>query len=275
MCARSRRARAILRLSMSCLRTARKSVVLEDKTPTYAGVHVLGHRRCIATAVRLEDGVGAAAHARKRTRWRRSSRHSESRSRRFEEVLNDICRRDREGDRGTADLLLMLHYGAENMSFDPIVVWREQLQAAWRTGRKDHRGGRFRDDGFGCIYDGYCSDMTRTVAGRPCVTDEMQTVRHGVERTAWQALLPARRCDRSTLTRQAVKIIEAAGYGDVSATASAMVGLRSTRSGGLSARRKAAAGKIVTAERVFICRASLACVLRIALYVIEDGCIGI
>ena len=53
---------------------------------------------------------------------RRSLRHSESLSRRFEEVLNDIKIGVTEKEIAARLTYLMLHYGAENMSFDPIVV---------------------------------------------------------------------------------------------------------------------------------------------------------
>ena len=42
-------------------------------------------------------------------------------------------------------------------------------------GEKTIETGDFVTMDFGCIYDGYCSDMTRTVAVGH-VTDEMQTV---------------------------------------------------------------------------------------------------
>lgn len=42
-------------------------------------------------------------------------------------------------------------------------------------GEKTIGAGDFVTMDFGCIYDGYCSDMTRTVAVGH-VTDEMQTV---------------------------------------------------------------------------------------------------
>ena len=70
----------------------------------------------------------------------------------------------------------MLRFGAMRMSFDPIV-------ASGPNGSKPHaipgerkvQKGDFITMDFGCVYGGYCSDMTRTVAlGQP--SDEMKKV---------------------------------------------------------------------------------------------------
>ena len=72
----------------------------------------------------------------------------------------------------------MLHYGAENMSFDPIVVsGANSSKPHGVPTEKQIAAGDFVTMDFGCIVDGYCSDMTRTVAVghvtdecRPCTT---------------------------------------------------------------------------------------------------------
>ena len=70
----------------------------------------------------------------------------------------------------------MLHYGAENMSFDPIVVsGANSSKPHGVPSDKPIAAGDFVTMDFGCIYDGYCSDMTRTVAVGS-VTDEMRRV---------------------------------------------------------------------------------------------------
>ncbi|MBO4915239.1 MAG: aminopeptidase P family protein, partial [Oscillospiraceae bacterium] len=97
-----------------------------------------------------------------------------------EKALDDICSELKAGmtEKEVAARLtyLMLHYGAENMSFDPIV-------ASGANGSKPHAvpsdkvigSGDFVTMDFGCIYHGYCSDMTRTVA-IDRVTEEMDKV---------------------------------------------------------------------------------------------------
>ena len=71
---------------------------------------------------------------------------------------------------------LMLHFGAENMSFDPIVVSGPNGSLPHGVPRdKEIQSGEFVTMDFGCIYRGYCSDMTRTVAVGS-VTDEMREV---------------------------------------------------------------------------------------------------
>ena len=75
---------------------------------------------------------------------------------------------------------LMLAGGAENMSFDPIVASgpNGSMPHAVPTDRKIQEGDFVTMD-FGCIYQGYCSDMTRTVAVGH-VTEEMEKVYHTV-----------------------------------------------------------------------------------------------
>ena len=72
---------------------------------------------------------------------------------------------------------LMLHYGAENMSFDPIVVSGANGSVPHGVpAERTIQAGEFVTMDFGCIYHGYCSDMTRTVAVG-YATEEMQ---HGL-----------------------------------------------------------------------------------------------
>ena len=109
----------------------------------------------------------------------------------------------------------MLRRGAEQVSFDPIV-------AAGPNGSRPHAvpgdlaldTGMFVTMDFGCKVDGYCSDMTRTVAiGQP--TEEMERV--------YETVLAAQKAGinaaRAGVTGQEVneaarRVITEAGYGE-------------------------------------------------------------
>ena len=108
----------------------------------------------------------------------------------------------------------MLRRGARKVSFDPIV-------AAGANGSMPHavpgetviENGMFVTMDFGCIVDGYCSDMTRTVAvGRPA--EEMVRVYETVLAAqkagiaAARAGMPGRELDAP-----ARAVITGAGYG--------------------------------------------------------------
>ena len=108
----------------------------------------------------------------------------------------------------------MLRRGARKVSFDPIV-------AAGANGSMPHavpgetviENGMFVTMDFGCIVDGYCSDMTRTVAvGRPA--EEMVRVYETVLAAqkagiaAARAGMPGRELDAA-----ARAVITGAGYG--------------------------------------------------------------
>ena len=97
-----------------------------------------------------------------------------------ERALEDILKEIRPGvtEREIAARLqyLMLHYGASDMSFDPIVVSGPNGSLPHGVpSEKEIRSGEFVTMDFGCIYGGYCSDMTRTVAVGSA-TEEMRRV---------------------------------------------------------------------------------------------------
>ena len=110
---------------------------------------------------------------------------------------------------------LMLHFGAEKMSFDPIVAGGSNgsMPHAVPTDRKI-REGEFVTMDFGCVYGGYCSDMTRTVCvGQP--TEEMRQVYEVVLSAQLAGIAAARAGATGTeIDGTARKVIEQAGYGD-------------------------------------------------------------
>lgn len=135
-----------------------------------------------------------------------------------ERALEDILHELRPGvtEREIAARLqyLMLHYGAQDMSFDPIVVSGPNGSLPHGVpGERTLRSGEFVTMDFGCVYNGYCSDMTRTVA-LGSVTDEMRTVYNTVL-SAQKAGISAARAGVTgkALDGVARKLIDDAGYG--------------------------------------------------------------
>ena len=135
-----------------------------------------------------------------------------------ERALEDILEEIRPGvtEKEIAARLqyLMLHYGASDMSVDPIVVSGPNGSLPHGVpSEKTIQQGEFVTMDFGCVYHGYCSDMTRTVAVG-FATEEMQTV--------YQTVLSAQEAGiaaaRAGLTGREVDgaaraVISAAGYG--------------------------------------------------------------
>jgi len=132
----------------------------------------------------------------------------------LEDILNDIRPGITEKELAARLLYRMLHYGAEDKSFDPIVVSGPNGSLPHGVpSEKPVQAGEFVTMDFGCIYGGYCSDMTRTVAVGH-VTEEMEAV--------YQTVLAAQEAGiaaaRAGVTGKAVDgaaraVIEQAGYG--------------------------------------------------------------
>ena len=136
-----------------------------------------------------------------------------------ERALADILKEVRPGvtEKEIAARLqyLMLHYGASDMSFDPIVVSGPNGSLPHGVpSEREIRSGEFVTMDFGCVYGGYCSDMTRTVAVGS-VTEEMGRV----YRTVLAAQKAGIAAAKAGVTGKAVDaaaraVIEEAGYGE-------------------------------------------------------------
>ena len=108
----------------------------------------------------------------------------------------------------------MLLGGAEKMSFDPIVV--SGANSSMPHGvptEKTVAAGDFITMDFGCVYGGYCSDMTRTVAVGHA-TEEMEKVYHTVLEAQLAGIAAARAgVSGAAVHKAAADVIAAAGYG--------------------------------------------------------------
>jgi Xaa-Pro aminopeptidase len=133
----------------------------------------------------------------------------------FKAVLNFIRPGMTEQEVAARLVYEMMRLGAQAVSFDPIV-------AAGPNGSKPHAipGDRVLENGmfvtmdFGCKVDGYCSDMTRTVAiGQP--DEEMERVYETVL-AAQKAGINAARAGVTgrEIDAAAREVIVQAGYGE-------------------------------------------------------------
>ena len=109
----------------------------------------------------------------------------------------------------------MLKLGSEGNSFDPIVVTGKNTSMPHGVpGDTVIRDGDFITMDFGSLSDGYCSDMTRTVAVGHA-TEEMKTVYYTVLEAQLAGIAAARSGIPGKLIDQAARdVIEKAGYGE-------------------------------------------------------------
>ena len=108
----------------------------------------------------------------------------------------------------------MMRFGAHKTSFDPIV-------ASGPNGSRPHavpgprkvQKGEFITMDFGCIYEGYCSDMTRTVALGE-IDDDKKKVYDTVLKAQLAGIAASKAGVPGTeIHAAAAKVIEDAGYG--------------------------------------------------------------
>ena len=190
-----------------------KKVALEDKTLTYAEF-MSWSTALHATAVRLEDGVESLRMMKEDTEVEKIVAAQRIAEQALEEVLNDIKIGVTEKEIAARLTYLMLHYGAEDKSFDPIVVSGPNGSLPHGVpSEKPIQAGEFVTMDFGCKFGGYCSDMTRTVAVGH-VTEEMETVYN----TVLKAQLAGIAAAKAGVTGAAVdgaarRVIADAGYG--------------------------------------------------------------
>ena len=255
-----------------------RKIALEDETLTYAEYSKWA-TALHATVVRLEDGVARLRVTKEDDEVEKIVAAQRIAEQALEEVMNDIRVGVTEKEIAARLTYLMLHYGAENMSFDPIVVsGANSSKPHGVPTEKTIAEGDFVTMDFGCIVDGYCSDMTRTVAVGH-VTEEMQRVYDVV----LDAQLAGIACCKAGVSGREVdgaarRVIEAAGYGDAFGHGFGHgVGLEIHEAPTASSRADALlpAGSILTAEPGIYLPGKFGVRTEDMLYVIEDGCINL
>ncbi len=255
-----------------------RKIALEDKTLTHAE-YMSWASALHAAAARLEDGLERLRVCKEDEEIGRIVAAQRIAEQAFDEVLNDIRAGVTEKEIAARLTYLMLHYGAENMSFDPIVVsGANSSKPHGVPSDKAIESGDFVTMDFGCIVEGYCSDMTRTVAVGHA-TDEMQQVYD----TVLNAQLAGIACCKagvlgSDVDGAARRVIEQAGYGDAFGHGFGHgVGLEIHEAPTASPRggTPLPAGSVVTAEPGIYLPGKFGVRIEDMLYVIEDGCINL
>ena len=135
-----------------------------------------------------------------------------------DKAFTEVCTRIHEGmteKELCAELIYCLYKnGGEGLSFDPIVVSGPNTSMPHGVpGERKLQKGDFITMDFGVLYQGYCSDMTRTVA-LGYATDEMKEVYN----TVLKAQLAGLAASHAGVTGKEVDsaardVITAAGYG--------------------------------------------------------------
>ena len=132
----------------------------------------------------------------------------------FKEVLKRIHVGMTEKELAAELIYCLLKKGGEGLSFDPIVVSGPNTSLPHGVpGDRRLKEGDFITMDFGVIYQGYCSDMTRTVA-LGYATDEMKKVYD----TVLKAQLAGIAVTKAGVTGKQIdaaarQVIQEAGYG--------------------------------------------------------------
>ena len=163
----------------------------------------VGDLFAVLRAVKTEEEIASMIHA---------QRISEAA---LDEVLHIIKPGMTEREVAAELVYRMLRHGSEGNSFDPIVVTGAKTSMPHGVpGDKVIRTGDFVTMDFGCLKDGYCSDMTRTVAVGSA-TDEMKNVYHTVLKAQLAGIAAARAgVLGKDIDAAARKVITDVGYGE-------------------------------------------------------------
>lgn len=200
-----------------------------------------------------------------------------------ERALEDILKEVRPGvtEKEIAARLqyLMLRYGASDMSFDPIVVSGANGSLPHGVpSEKELQAGEFVTMDFGCIYGGYCSDMTRTVAVGH-VTEEMEKVYYTVLEAQKAGIAAARAGVTGRAVHEAAaRVIEDAGYGEYFGHGfghGVGVEIHETPRAAMTNDKPLPAGAVISAEPGIYLPGRFGVRIEDVIVVKEDGCVDI
>lgn len=132
----------------------------------------------------------------------------------FSHIVQKLCVGITEKEAAWELACAMRKYGAEGLSFETIAVFGERTAMPHAVpGERKLKKGDFALMDFGCIYHGYCSDMTRTVV-MGAATERQKEIYETVLEAQCAALSVIKAgtacCEVDAAARN---VIEKAGYG--------------------------------------------------------------
>jgi Xaa-Pro aminopeptidase len=190
-----------------------KTVGFEDGYVTYSEYNIWRSKlkARLVEAQNAMSSLRAVKSERELNALKRAQRISENA---FRETLELVCGGMTERELAAELIYRLLKNGADDKSFDPIVVSgpRTSMPHGMPTDRKLERG--FLTIDFGARKDGWCSDTTRTVClGEP--TDEMRRVYETVLSAQLAGIAAVRAgVSGAAVDAAARAVITEAGYGE-------------------------------------------------------------
>lgn len=194
----------------------------------------------------------------------------------LEQVLEMIRPGMTERDVAAELTYRMLKEGAETLSFEPIVVSGVKSSMPHGVpGDNVIEAGDFLTMDFGCKYEGYCSDMTRTVAiGH--ASDEMKEVYQTVLAAQTAAIAEARAGMKGyELDAVARGVIERAGYGSCFGHGfghGVGIDIHEAPTAGPSGQKAMPAGAVISAEPGIYIEGRFGVRIEDVIILREDGC---
>ena len=173
----------------------------------------------------------------------------------------------------------MLLHGGDGNAFDPIVVTGKNTSLPHGVpGDAAVQAGDFVTMDFGCIKDGYRSDMTRTVAVGSA-TEEMRKVYHTVL-AAQEAGIAAARAGvtGAAVHAAAAEVIDKAGYGEYFGHGfghSVGLDIHESPNAGPRSDKPLPAGTVVTAEPGIYLPGKFGVRIEDMLHITETGCVNL
>ena len=194
----------------------------------------------------------------------------------LDEVLGLIKPGMRERDIAAELTYRMLLQGAEGNSFDPICITGAKTSMPHGVpGDEVVKMGDFVTMDFGCLKNGYCSDMTRTVAVGSA-TDEMKKVYDTVYRAQEAGIAAARAgVTGASIHNAAAKVIADAGYGQYFGHGfghSLGLEIHEAPNASPSNEKPMPCGAVISAEPGIYIPGKFGVRIEDMLYLTEDGC---
>jgi Xaa-Pro aminopeptidase len=252
-----------------------KSLGVEDGVLSYAEYNQL-QAKLKATLVPAQDLLTELRLSKSKVEVEKLTAAQRIAEKALDEVLGIIKAGMTEKQIAAELIYRMLRNGAEGIAFDPIVV--SGVRSSMPHGVPadvEIKKGDFVTLDFGCKLDGYCSDMTRTVA-IGCVTDEMSLVYNTVLKAQEAGISIAKAgLTGAEVDAAAREVITKAGYGEYFGHGFGHglgLDVHEAPTAGLSGKTPMPAGAVISAEPGIYLPGSFGVRIEDVIVLEEKGC---